>query len=151
MPLLWQHSDPIILCSKRTHAPSFGGCCWLASKCPSCPQALLPSDTVLGAVIPAGLPFQNKGCMCSVCLSKECCITAGLADKQTETGEPRPNLATPSHNCPKISFLFKFSLHTQEFIGKQGCFNYMLSICFLKASDVLPIGGFNKVSFKLVK
>lgn len=119
-PLLWHHSDPIILGSKLTLAPSFRGCCWLTSKCPSYPQASLPSDAVLGAVIPTGLAFQNKGCMFSVCLSKEGCVTAGLTDKQTESGEPRPNLATSSQNSPRISFLFKFSLHTRELIGKQG-------------------------------
>lgn len=102
-PLLWQRSFPIILCSKLTLVPGFGGH-WLKSKCPSCPEALLPSDRVLGAVIPPGLAFQNKGCMFSVCLSKEGCITAGLADRQIETGEPRPNLETSSQNCPRISF-----------------------------------------------
>lgn len=98
-PLLWQHSDPIILCSKLS--PSFGVCCWLASKCPSYPQASLPSDAALGAVIPAGLAFRNKGCMFSVCLSKEGCITAGLAGKQTETGEPRSNLANSITELPQ--------------------------------------------------
>ena len=98
---------------KLALASSFGGCFWLASKCPSCPRSSLPSDSVLGAVIPAGLAFQNKGCMFSVCLSKEGRITAGLGDKQTEAGEPRPNLATSSRNYPRISFLFTFSPHTR--------------------------------------
>lgn len=114
-PLLWRCSNPTILRSKLALASGFGGCCWLTSKCPSCPQSSLPSDTVLGAVIPAGLAFQNKGCMFSVCLSKEGCITAGLTDKQTEAGEPRPNLATLSQNCPRISLFVQIQLAHEGF------------------------------------
>lgn len=79
-PILWQHGNRFIWGFKFSLALGFGGCCWLTSKCPLCPQSSLPSDAVLGAIIPVGLAFQNKGCMFSICSSKEGHIAAGLAN-----------------------------------------------------------------------
>lgn len=78
-PILWQHNR-LIWGFKFSLALGFGGYCWLTSKCPSCPQSSLPSDTLLGAIIPVGLAFQNKGCMFSICSSKEGHIAAGPAN-----------------------------------------------------------------------
>lgn len=73
---------------------------------------------VLGSIIPAGLAFQNKGCMFSVCLSKEGCITAGLTDKQTESGEPRPDLATLSQKMSQNILFVQAQLELEGINGE---------------------------------
>lgn len=106
-PILWQHGSRLIWGFKFSLALGFGGYCWLTSKCPSCPQSSLPSDTVLGAIIPVGLAFQNKGCMFSICSSKEGHIAAGPRE-HAEAGEPMSNLAASSPSCPGLSFFWNF-------------------------------------------
>lgn len=101
---------------------SFGGFL-LTQNSPHVHSPSLPSDIILGAVIPVDLAFQNKGYMFSVCPSEEDGITAGLANKQSQVwGTKAQSLPTSPQNCPSISFLFKFSVHTGELMGKQGCF-----------------------------
>ena len=70
----------------------------LLSPCPSCPRAPLPSDGVSGAAIPAGLAFQNKGCVLSVCLSRKGCARCSWCGRRAERDfrEPRPNLPISS-------------------------------------------------------